>query len=260
VRAEGLLVDRRSLSGRDFHFELEPRNVFVGKSARIIRSLLTDRDRVWSQGELVERTNASSGLQAHGFQLSKDEFGGPRFVKTIGHFTVPVDFLTERPPATQGTAMVDDAPANILPGINRALASARQIQVTGVDFYGAILENLAIRVCEAGPFLAMKLRAFARRQAPKDAFDILYTRSITTAASTPPSPRSARKFAPAIPPVPMPSPVSTNISATNNLPRPFAPPVLSWGRPHRVNRQTCVFNGCKSSKKWWTPVIYYKRL
>lgn len=32
-----------------------------------------------------------------------------------------------------------------------------------------------LRVCEAGPFLAMKLRAFAWRQAPKDAFDILYT-------------------------------------------------------------------------------------
>ena len=66
--------------------------------------------------------------------------------------------------------MVDDVPANILPGINRALASARQIKVTGVDLYGAIQENLPVRVCEAGPFLAMKLRAFARRQAPKDAF------------------------------------------------------------------------------------------
>ncbi len=62
LRAEGLLVDRRNLPGRDFRFELEPRNVFVGKSARIIRSLLTDRARVWSQGELVERTKASSGL------------------------------------------------------------------------------------------------------------------------------------------------------------------------------------------------------
>ena len=62
LRAEGLLVDRRSLHGRDFRFELEPRNVFVGKSGRIIRSLLTDRDRVWTQSELVERTKASSGL------------------------------------------------------------------------------------------------------------------------------------------------------------------------------------------------------
>ncbi len=113
-------------------------------------------------------------LQAQGFRFSKDEFGGPRFVKTVGDFTVPVDFLTEQPPATEGTAMVDDVPANILPGINRALASARKVVVKGVDLQGA-QQELTVRVCEVGPFLAMKLRAFARRQAPKDAFDILYT-------------------------------------------------------------------------------------
>ena len=62
LRAEGLLVDRCALPGRNFHFELEPRNIFVGKSARIVRSLLTDRDRVWGQSELVRRTQASSGL------------------------------------------------------------------------------------------------------------------------------------------------------------------------------------------------------
>ena len=39
-----------------------PRNIFVGKSARIIRILLTDRDRVWTQAEIVRRTGASSGL------------------------------------------------------------------------------------------------------------------------------------------------------------------------------------------------------
>ena len=62
IRAEGVLVDRRSLPGRDFRFELEPRNVFVGKSARIVRCLLTDRERVWTQSVIVERTQASSGL------------------------------------------------------------------------------------------------------------------------------------------------------------------------------------------------------
>lgn len=62
LRAEGLLVDRRALHGRDFRFELEPRNIFIGKSASIIRSLLTDRDRVWGQSELLTRTKASSGL------------------------------------------------------------------------------------------------------------------------------------------------------------------------------------------------------
>ena len=62
LRAEGLLLDRQPLPNRDFRYELEPRNVFVGKSARIIRSLLSDRDRVWAQSELVARTKASSGL------------------------------------------------------------------------------------------------------------------------------------------------------------------------------------------------------
>jgi len=62
IRAAGILVDRRPLPGRDFRFQLEPRNVFVGKSARIIRTLLTDRDRTWSQSELVDCTKASSGL------------------------------------------------------------------------------------------------------------------------------------------------------------------------------------------------------
>ena len=113
-------------------------------------------------------------LQAQGFRLSKDEFGGPRFVKTVGEFTIPVDFLTERPPSTDGTAVVDDVPANILPGINRALVSARSMTIKGIDLLGA-RQELTVRICEAGPFLAMKLRAFARRQAPKDAFDILYT-------------------------------------------------------------------------------------
>ncbi len=62
LRAPGLLVDRRPLPGRAFSYELEPRNIFAGKSARIVRCLLTDRDRLWTQGEIVPRTNASSGL------------------------------------------------------------------------------------------------------------------------------------------------------------------------------------------------------
>jgi hypothetical protein len=62
LRAPGLLVDRRPLPGRSFSYELEPRNIFVGKSARIVRCLLTDRDRTWTQAEIVPRSRASSGL------------------------------------------------------------------------------------------------------------------------------------------------------------------------------------------------------
>ena len=62
LRAPGLLVDRRALPGRSFSYELEPRNIFLGKSARIVRCLLTDRDRIWTQAEIVPRTKASAGL------------------------------------------------------------------------------------------------------------------------------------------------------------------------------------------------------
>jgi hypothetical protein len=62
LRAPGLLVDRRSLPGRSFSYELEPRNIFYGKSARIVRCLLTDRDRIWTQAEIVPRIKVSTGL------------------------------------------------------------------------------------------------------------------------------------------------------------------------------------------------------
>jgi hypothetical protein len=62
LRAKNLLVDRQALPGRRFRYEHEPRNIFVGKSVRIIRSLLHDWDRTWIQSELVERTGASPAL------------------------------------------------------------------------------------------------------------------------------------------------------------------------------------------------------
>jgi hypothetical protein len=62
LRGRGLLVSLSRLPGRNFRFELEPRNVFVGKSVRIVRSLLSDSEKLWRQSELVERTGATSGL------------------------------------------------------------------------------------------------------------------------------------------------------------------------------------------------------
>lgn len=62
LRAQGFLIDRRALPGRDFRFEAEPRNIFAGKSVRIVRSLLAQPERTWEQRELVQRTRASSGL------------------------------------------------------------------------------------------------------------------------------------------------------------------------------------------------------
>lgn len=111
-------------------------------------------------------------LQGQGFKVSTTQ--PSRLEKVIGDITVPVDFLVEHPPRTGGAAQVEDITASIIPGVDRALATAREVTVTGVDLHGAE-QNLTARVCEVGPFLALKLRAFCDRQQPKDAFDILYT-------------------------------------------------------------------------------------
>lgn len=111
-------------------------------------------------------------LQGLGFRPNQAH--PARFEKVIEGFTIPVDFLVEKQPHTTGTAQVEDITAGILPGVDRALATARQITLTGVDLHGAE-QKLTARICEVGPFLALKLRAFCDRQQPKDAFDILYT-------------------------------------------------------------------------------------
>lgn len=111
-------------------------------------------------------------LLGQGFKPNKSH--PTRFEKMIDDFSLPVDFLVERHPFTTGTAQVEDITACILPGVDRALATARHIIVTGVDLHGAE-QTLTARVCEVGPFIALKLRAFCDRQEPKDAFDVLYT-------------------------------------------------------------------------------------
>lgn len=111
-------------------------------------------------------------LSGQGFSPSKQH--PARLEKTIGAFPVYVDFLVEHAPHTSGSACVDEVTASIMPGVERALATARSIEVRGVDLYGA-KQNFVARVCEVGAFLVLKLRAFGDRQQPKDAFDILYT-------------------------------------------------------------------------------------
>jgi hypothetical protein len=109
-----------------------------------------------------------------GFCKATSPEGLIRYEKKVGDYSVPVDFLTEAPPHTQGSATVDDIVASVLPGINRALATARTVKASGVDLAGH-RQTATLRVCEVGPFLALKLRAFLNREQPKDAFDILYT-------------------------------------------------------------------------------------
>lgn len=61
-----------------------------------------------------------------------------------------------------------------MPGVDRALETARRVEISGEDLQGAE-QRVAARVCEVGPFIALKLRAFLHRQQGKDVFDLLYT-------------------------------------------------------------------------------------
>lgn len=108
----------------------------------------------------------SSHLQGLGF---KAEAG--RFRRDLKGLTLYVDFLTESDKPGQTSAMVDDIPVSSFPGINRALAVHRTVAVSGTDVFGG-KQECAIKVCEVGSFLVLKLNAFAHRQQPKDAFDI----------------------------------------------------------------------------------------
>ncbi len=113
-------------------------------------------------------------LKDQGFEWSNDPDSN-RFVAVIGGVEVFIDFLTEDPDRAQfGSVSFDLIQVTQLPGINRALASPRIITISGVDLRGEP-RSVQVRVCDVGPFLVLKLRAFAERRENKDAFDVYHT-------------------------------------------------------------------------------------
>ncbi|MDB6077684.1 MAG: hypothetical protein JWO82_1431, partial [Akkermansiaceae bacterium] len=125
----------------------------------------------------ADRAHAQSlyhRLKEQGFEWSADEDSN-RFVKTLGGIEIYIDFLAEDPRLMEyGSISYGLIHVSQIPGIRRALESPRMVSVSGVDLDGRH-RTMPIRVCEAGPFLALKLRAFLRRRENKDAFDIYYT-------------------------------------------------------------------------------------
>jgi hypothetical protein len=95
-----------------------------------------------------------------------------RYVRQFEAMKVFIDFLTEHPTATTGTVLVDGVPAGVFPGVDRALATRRQVAITGRDLFG-VQQNVEVPVSGIGPLLVLKLNAFDDRQQPKDAYDVL---------------------------------------------------------------------------------------
>jgi len=107
-------------------------------------------------------------LEGQGFK--RDDEG--RYVRKFETMDVFIDFLTEHPTATTGTASVEGVAAGVFPGVTRALATRRKVTVEGRDSFGATQKAL-VPVAGIGALLVLKLNAFAGRQLPKDAYDIL---------------------------------------------------------------------------------------
>ena len=100
---------------------------------------------------------------------------GNRLVRKFGNLNLYLDFLTEDPPSVTGARIVDDVVASVIPGVNRALACRRMVNVKGRDLYGAEQE-CKVAVADIGPLLVLKLNAFGGptgRRLPKDAYDVL---------------------------------------------------------------------------------------
>ena len=118
----------------------------------------------------------SSGLYdttATRLQKAGFEWVDHRVMKNFGGTTLYLDFLTDRPSDNEPKmAMVDDMPVSAVLGLSRALRVVREVTVSGQDLYGADVTE-RIRVCEVGPYVCLKLLAYANRAASKDVFDLV---------------------------------------------------------------------------------------
>jgi hypothetical protein len=88
IRREGVFIDRAASRDRLFRTAQPPPDVFSTKSVRLVRTLLAEKTRAWTQAELVERTRLSTGLVSRLLrQLRNDGFveRTDRSVRVVRH-------------------------------------------------------------------------------------------------------------------------------------------------------------------------------
>ena len=109
-------------------------------------------------------------LRALGYR--EDQKEGGRFIADIDGIRIPIDFLTEHVHPTSSIEIAGIRASNLL-GVKRAIESSRKIMFEVPDEEGEAIQ-VPLRVCEAGAFLMLKLRAFLHRRQSKDAYDLYY--------------------------------------------------------------------------------------
>jgi hypothetical protein len=98
-----------------------------------------------------------------------------RMFREMEHGTLYIDFLTEHPLRQSGTREVSGIAASVCPGINRALAVRKKVEIQGIDQFGDP-KTYRVPICGIGPLLVLKLNAYAQRSSAKkakDAYDLL---------------------------------------------------------------------------------------
>lgn len=72
IRVPGLLVDREP-KGQRYSYRLAQPDLFAPRTSRIVRTLLSHRDKSWEQRELLERTQVSPGLVSRVLKILVNE-------------------------------------------------------------------------------------------------------------------------------------------------------------------------------------------
>jgi hypothetical protein len=131
------------------------------------RTLDVDLGISIASGEGCSYQSLSYRLRDAGFHWKEN-----RYVKEIAGQQVYLDFLTEADGNPGAMREVEDVRANAFVGVERAVGTVREVTIQGTDLLGATVTE-QVRVCEAGPFLCLKLVSYGQRAAPKDLFDII---------------------------------------------------------------------------------------
>jgi hypothetical protein len=131
------------------------------------RTLDVDLGISIASGEGCSYQSLAFRLRDSGFHLRDN-----RYVKEVEGHRLYLDFLTEAGTNAGGVIEVEDIRANTFIGVERAVQVVREVTIRGTDLLGATVTE-RIRICEAGPFLCLKLAAYGQRVASKDLFDIV---------------------------------------------------------------------------------------